>query len=336
MISCVFTIDYEIYGNGQGSLHDLVFEPTRKLKAVFDRHGSKFVNFVEAAEFEQIERHGTDPASADVRRQIRELHQDGYETALHLHPQWANARREKGEWILDYDEYNLCVLPPLRIGQIIDRGIGYLRDVLGDPQFSPFSFRAGNWLFQPTRESAKALAARGIKLDSSVFKGGVQHVHNLDYRPALRNGHYWNFRDDVNVDVKDGPMLEIPIHVQMVPFWRMLTGKRVRLQKKSDSAAPKSPIRRKSNRFGRLRDYLRLTYPLKFDFCRMTLGEMTAMLDRAIEIDRTTSDVFKPLVAIGHTKDLVDFDAIDLFLSYLKRKDIVISTLEGVYPHCRS
>ena len=27
MIECIFTIDYEIYGNGEGSLQQLVYEP---------------------------------------------------------------------------------------------------------------------------------------------------------------------------------------------------------------------------------------------------------------------------------------------------------------------
>jgi len=30
MIDCIFTIDYEIYGNGEGSLRELVYEPTQK------------------------------------------------------------------------------------------------------------------------------------------------------------------------------------------------------------------------------------------------------------------------------------------------------------------
>ena len=35
MIECIFTIDYEIYGNGEGSLKELVYEPAEKLMAIF-------------------------------------------------------------------------------------------------------------------------------------------------------------------------------------------------------------------------------------------------------------------------------------------------------------
>ena len=35
MIESIFTIDYEIYGNGEGSLKEHVYEPAEKLMAVF-------------------------------------------------------------------------------------------------------------------------------------------------------------------------------------------------------------------------------------------------------------------------------------------------------------
>jgi hypothetical protein len=336
MIECIFTIDYEIYGNGQGSLRELVYEPTQRLREVFDKHGVKFVNFVEAVEFDQIERQGTDLASSDVRQQIRDLHRAGYETALHLHPQWANARHQDGRWKLDYSEYNLCTLPSARIAAIVDRALGYLRDVVEDPQFTPVSFRAGNWLFQPTQAAASVLAARGLKIDSSVFKGGVQHAHRLDYRPALKNGNFWNFRNDVNVDTPGGPMLEIPIHVQMVPFWRMLTGKRITLQRKSGATALKSSPPKAATRFSRLRDYLRPKYPLKFDFCRMTFAEMTSLIDHVSTIDRDSPAAYKPLVAIGHTKDLFDLESVTAFLGLLKSRGIAVTTLAGAYSRCQS
>ena len=104
MIECIFTIDYEIYGNGEGSLKELVFEPAERLKAIFDRAGAKFVVFVEAAELKRIDACRADPAIDRVKDQIRKFHQDGFEIGLHLHPQWCNARYEDGQWDLDYAE----------------------------------------------------------------------------------------------------------------------------------------------------------------------------------------------------------------------------------------
>ena len=35
MIECVFTLDYEVYGNGEGSLRELVLDPARQLTELF-------------------------------------------------------------------------------------------------------------------------------------------------------------------------------------------------------------------------------------------------------------------------------------------------------------
>src|SRR6188508_1219715 len=101
MIECIFTLDYEIYGDGQGDLRGLVYEPAERLRALFSRRGLRFVNFVEVAEFEKIDEARSDPAIDLVKRQIRELHVDGFETGLHLHPQWCNAHYDEGKWVLD-------------------------------------------------------------------------------------------------------------------------------------------------------------------------------------------------------------------------------------------
>lgn len=330
MIECIFTIDYEIYGNGEGSLRKLVYEPAQQLMGIFNKLNRRFVVFVEAAELEKIQECGTDNTIDEIRWQIQELYQQGFEIGLHLHPQWYNARYEKGSWLLDYSEYNLCTLTRERIAQIVDRSIAYFRDVLSVADFTPLSFRAGNWLFQPTRTAANVLAERGIKVDSSVFKGGLQHQHKLDYRQALRNGYYWKFTERVEEANPKGALLELPIHTQMVPFWRMLTTKRVGLQRKGSPAAQTG-----KKRLYRLLDFLRFWHPLKFDFCRMTINELTRMVDTVIREDQENPTSFRPIVAIGHTKDLVDFETVESFLSYLEQKGIAVSTFSDVYQKCK-
>ena len=325
MLNLIFTLDYEIYGNGQGSLRELVYEPADRLLEIFRKFNARFVAFVEAAELEMIQARGTDPAIDFVQQQIRAFYRDGFELGLHLHPQWYNGRCENGQWHLDYSEYNLCSLPVERIKSIIDRSIGYFRTVLGVPDFTPLAFRAGNWLFQPTKAAAQVLSERGIKVDSSVFKGGLQHQHKLDYRPSLENGDFWKFTDDVNVPDAQGLMLELPIHTRMVRPWQMFTAKRVGLQQKASSTAQS-----RTSKLYRLMDFLRFSQPLKLDFCRMTLDELTGMVDRVIREDQKNPAAYRPLVAIGHTKDLVDFETVESFLAYLKLKNIPVVTFKEV------
>jgi hypothetical protein len=327
MLEFIFTLDYEIYGNGEGSLRTLVYDPAKRLKDVFDKWKACPVIFVEAAALEMIEAYEADPAMILVKDQIRDFLDSDYEIGLHIHPQWYNAHYEDGKWRPDYSEYNLCRLAEERIVEIVDRSITYLRKLSGATGFCPLSFRAGNWLFQPTRTLAKALINRGIMIDSSVFKGGVQHQHDLDYRRALKNGYYWQFSDDVNVTDTQGPLVEMPIYTKMVPIWKMLTKKRVDLQRKSYK---KTVVVKQ--KFSRLRDLIRFRYPLKLDFCRMAMGELIELLDAEINRDNDNPHIFRPIVAIGHTKDLIDIETVESLLSYLGENGIKISTFRDVYP----
>jgi len=317
----IFTLDYEIYGNGNGLLEDLVIRPAEKLKAIFDKWHAPFVVFADVAELELMEAHRTDPSIDRVKQQLRDFHRAGFELGLHIHPWWYKARREGGRWIMDQSEYNLSTQPDERIGQILDRAIAHLRGILGIGDFTPVSFRAGHLLFQPTRPLGKALAGRGIIADSSIYPGGLWRQQGLDYRRAPRRQGYWRFMDDVTMPDPEGELIEFPIYTQMAPIWKLFTSKRLGLQQKGGPAAQ---TRRKI--WNRIPDILRLRYPLKFDLGQMTRKEMIAMADRIVQEDRKKRTEFRPVVAIAHTKDPIEFEAVDDLLAGLRRQGVGIST----------
>ena len=66
----------------------------------------------------------------------------------------------------------------------------------------------------------------------------------------------------------------------------------------------------------------------------MTIHELTHIVDTVILEDRKHPTSFRPLVAIGHTKDLIDLETVEAFLAYLDEKGIAVSTFEDVYPRC--
>lgn len=325
MIECVFTIDYEIYGNGQGSLRDLVYEPAERLKVIFRKHGARFVVFPDVAELEMIEAHAADPFIGSIKEQLGDFQESGFELGLHIHPWWYNARRENGRWVLDQTEYNLCTRPIERINEVVDRAIGYLRKLTGAPGFTPLSFRAGHLLFQPTQPLADVLAARGIRLDSSVYKGGLWHQHKLDYRRAPKRAFYWGFRSDVTIRDPLGGLIEVPIYARQEPVWRLFTRKRVALQQLGTATAQTG---RKFLR--RMADFARFRYPLKFDLGQMTKKEMIRMAGSMLKSDRKDPSGFRPVVAIMHTKDPIDYEAVDALLSFLEGNGVTISTFGDV------
>ena len=109
----------------------------------------------------------------------------------------------------------------------------------------------------------------------------------------------------------------------MVPIWRMPTSKRLGFANNPGMAG---------QRWNRVRDLLRYRYPLKFDFCRMTLDELTSMVQRMIQNDREEPGLYRPLVAIGHTKDLSEPRIVDDFICFLRANGIGIATFSNIYP----
>jgi hypothetical protein len=322
MIEFVFTVDYEIFGNGEGSLENLVLEPAERLRAAFDWRGARFVVFPDIIEFERMEAAGADPAISRVRAQLRDLYRKGYEIGLHIHPWWQDARLEKGRWVLDASRYNLCAQEPESVGRLLDLAIGHLRDLLADPAFTPVSFRAGHLLFQPTQPLAGALAARGLKIDSSVYPGGLWRRQGQDYRAAPRGARSWRFTDDVTQPEPAGILTEIPIYTRLVPVWRFFTGRRLGQQ-----AAGLGARRLGRRIFARLRDAARVLYPVKFDVGQMDGEDIERMMRHILDEDRKDPSDFHPVVAILHTKDRAEGRLVDGLLDELAERRIPVSTL---------
>jgi len=319
MIEVIFTIDYEIYGNGEGSLQELVCEPTSELASIFKKQKATFVVFAEALEFRKMEEYDADAGSGAVREQLRWLHGEGFEIGLHLHPWWYNAQRKNGRWNLAWNDRNLCVKPAAEVEAVVHYALEYLRMATGQASFTPLSFRGGLWLMQPTQTMRSVLSRLGLKVDSSVFKGGRIAEIGLDYRAALENGYWWRFGRDVNIPESDGDFLEIPIYTEVVPFWKMLSRKRWAVHRRVPQNGNGNPLG------SRRSDYLRLLCARKLDFCRMTVAEFTSAMNRLKKEDQLSPGVYKPVVAIGHSKDLVDFEAVREFLAYLDRNHIAVT-----------
>jgi hypothetical protein len=142
----------------------------------------------------------------------------------------------------------------------------------------------------------------------------------LDYRPALGNDGFWRFGNDVNVPDPHGTLWEIPIHTQLVPFWQMLGRKRLKLQRKTRSASQGTPLPH------HWRDFLRFRYPRKLDFCRMTFEEMREAIEVVLEDRQVRQGEHSLVVAIGHSKDFVDSEAVRRFLAFLQKRAVVVTT----------
>jgi len=58
---------------------------------------------------------------------------------------------------------------------------------------------------------------------------------------------------------------------------------------------------------------------------------MDEMLKKIVALDQESPSILKPIVAIGHTKDLKDIDAVDYFLKNLNESGLKVTTFRSIY-----
>ncbi|MGA0609825.1 hypothetical protein [Caldimonas sp. KR1-144] len=200
-----------------------MIEPTAALRSLADRHGVKFVFFVDAGFIlrARSEMHRSARLAADhdaVCRQVSELAADGHEIQLHIHPHWEDSTWDGDGWRIDTRRYALHDFDCEQIDDIVGRYTNVLRELAGAGH--AFAYRAGGWVIQPFAKLRQALAAHGVVIDSSVYRGGFADgaVHHFDFRAAPQASR-WRFDDDPLHERPDGPFLEVPIASHRVWPW---------------------------------------------------------------------------------------------------------------------
>jgi len=223
MLQVIFTLDYEIHGNGDGSPLTLMVEPTRRLLDQFERHGARLTILADVAEIlkfkDHVETNGHDTFHYHaIARQLQDAIRRGHDVQLHLHSSWFNARYDGTHWVQDWSEYNFAALPVHVMQAYVETGKQYLESLLQavDPHYRCTGFRAANWSMQPSRNAMEVLQRNGITMESSVFKWGRRSgLVNFDYSDAPSALLPWRASfDDVCHQDSQSPIWEVPIYAE--------------------------------------------------------------------------------------------------------------------------
>jgi len=237
-LKTLLTLDYELYfGSNMGSVEQCLIEPTRAILNVLKPFGAKAAFFVDAGYLRQLRRFApVSPQLASdyslVRRQLDELVESGHEIQLHVHPHWENCSWDGRRWEVDLKHYRLHDFPKDRILDIVRCYHAELEEIAGTGNV--FAFRAGGWVCQPFGKIKEALRRVGIRIDSSVFSGGISDsaTHWFDFRGAPADSN-WRFSDDPLKPVADGEFLEVPIAsfvLHPLFYWRYAAVKLLKLR----------------------------------------------------------------------------------------------------------
>lgn len=320
MLRAIFTLDYEIHGNGEGCPHALMIEPTNRMMDLFDAYGAKLTIMADVAEIlkfgEYKKQTGRDDYYFDaIVAQLRDAIRRGHDVQLHLHASYFNARAEGGRWVQDWSDYNFAGLPRDRMDHFLSMGKKSLEDWLKPvaPGYQCMVFRAANWAMSPSRNVVQALVNSGFKIDTSVFKYGHRAgLVNFDYQLAPSALVPWQIdENDICAQNGEGELLEFPIYCEKRWIGAFLTPQRIyracvgRLHRVALSVAPEGPSTKDESEPGR-REILRssrFSYrpAWKADFNQCSGKQLIRAMERAERIYESASRDL-PFVLIGHSK----------------------------------
>ena len=105
MLQVLFTLDYEIHGNGQGSPPALMVDPTARMLRQFDRYGAKLTIMADIGEILRFRRHAAETgrdefAAGEIEDQLQAAVRTGHDVQLHVHPSYFNAVADGDDWKL--------------------------------------------------------------------------------------------------------------------------------------------------------------------------------------------------------------------------------------------
>ena len=224
MLRVIFTLDYEIHGNGDGSPQALMVEPTGRLLRLFDEHGAKLTIMADVAEIMKFKEYkeavGRDDYGYDaIAEQLRSALASGHDVQLHLHSSYFGASHDRGRWSQDWSEVpHFASLPYDRMLEMVRVGKEFLENLLRpvDTTYRCQAFRAANWSVSPSRNVVRALVENGIFIDTSVFKGGCRQGRvTFDYSGAHDHMRPWPASpDDICRCDTDSQLWEFPIYTE--------------------------------------------------------------------------------------------------------------------------
>ncbi len=230
------TLDYEIFfGRNLDGVQRTLIEPAQALADVAQRQGVPLVFFVDATWLlrlrEEARRHPALQTDHDlVMRQLAGFAAAGHELQLHVHPHWIDSHWDGQAWAFDLRRYRLHDFEADELSAIVADCTALLRDLAGAAPVS--AYRAGGWCIQPFDRLRGALAAAGIRIDSTVYPGGLQRgpgpQHDFAAAPDCSR---WFFEHDPLVADPRGSFLEVPIASHpMSPlfYWQMAAARLVR------------------------------------------------------------------------------------------------------------
>lgn len=342
-VGLIFTLDYEIHGNGSGEFKNWAYLPTSQMLNTFDNYGAKLTIMAEMGHYWAMKKLENifHEDIALFESQLKDAIQRGHDVQLHFHPQWIDAKFEDGAWKLDFSLKS--------IGRLchnyeeaffyLSKGKAELQELLTpvNPNYKCCCYRAGFLQMQPSEIMIKAMIDAGFKSDTSVSKGmkSKNALISQDYSSAFSNYRPWKINNsDICKRDDEGKIYEFPIFSTYAGINDKIIRRLKNIPKRKKIDEVFSHFMETQGKWMATADETGFTFE-KFkravtkrwfyiDFCSRNHLDLTGDLKKAISTLKKNKDYnYIPLVLIGHSKDFFFANNLAMFLKECQSIDEV-------------
>ena len=345
MKSFIFTLDYELYGNGSGNVFKHIIEPTNILLEIAGKYHVKFTFFFEVVEYWKLKeewskgnRMGYDQNPIEAMEvQLKKAYQSGHDIQLHLHPQWVDAQWVNGRWIVNLDCWRLGGYHgdgEYSLEGLLEKGKRTIEEIIRpiDKDYCCTTLRAGGYNIQPSEEIVKAMRKVGLKVDTSIYPGGKEtdSLSNYDYRSIPIDASQWEVGTKLegqgNSGIYEFPIVAFPI-LRILKYLNMERIKSLWQNKQSAKQAfeAKTNGGAKKNKLQKIKYFFEKEYQT-WDFCLFSPSLHKRFLSLIASQNKTT------FVLVGHPKILASTRGLEYLLrethdkfEYKRMKDYITS-----------
>lgn len=332
----ILTLDYELYGDGSGSVFDTMIDPTNNYLRVCKKYGIRTTIFFEVMEYLRMKElwdsgntmgYEENPVKA-IADQLKQAYLEGHDIQLHIHPHWVNATYENNRWNPDSRYWKLTRVPltpdehfPISLEELILRGKEGVEAVIQeiDPNYVCNIFRAGGFSITPSEDIVKVLLKLGFEADSSVIPGAYidNEYYSYDFSHLSLDKPYWMVKKAVEQQEKGNEeLIELPIFSKSMVRFQKYDRQRIRValqNKRSNIGKIKDKVEGRNSALGKIKFFLEKEH-LTWDFCLFSKGKMQKFLKYAREIATNGNHPFHPFVLIGHSKEFIRPEAFENFV----------------------
>ena len=334
-LQLIFTLDYEIFGDGTGNVNREQIIPTNQLLDIFDQYDAKLTLFFEYGQYLGYEKFASKHNSfkadnALIIKQLINVISRGHDVQFHYHPTWNKAKYENSEISLDSNLFDISNLEASQIEEILTSGKKFLEDLLKpiNSDYECNSFRAGAWSIKKPSKVLPILKKCGFKCDSSVAPNAKfsSTYGEFDYSDSPKDFGSWYIDTSsdslTNVGV-DNEFLELSIYTKKstVAFTKYFNQHYLK-SKKIVSKFYKTKVSEQGmSKVDKLKKVIGRNYYMA-DFNTMSHKTLLDMIDDVYEQYKDTKEAV-PLVLIGHSKSSYFNDELYLLFQKLEKYDCV-------------